>query len=386
MKRSEELRARRAALITEARVILEAHPDEASLPAEEEARYTKLMDEAAALLKRAEREEQHEAEAAAPETRVERPAPEAPEAPVARATATPEYRAAFLSYLATGTQTRALSVGTNADGGFTVPEEFEASILAVIRETTPMRGLSRVLTIANDRKFPLVTAHTTAAWTAEAVAYTETTPTFDQIEIEALKAAAIAKVSEELLADSAIDMEAFLRDEFAESIGVLENTAYTVGNGTTQPQGVVGRASAGVTAAATADITADEVIDLYHSLKAGYRARATFMTEDATVKVLRKKKTSDGQYLWQPGLQASQPDTLLGRPLVTNEDIASLATGATTMLFGDFSRFYICDRAGIAIQRLNELYAANGQVGFRVFHRTDSNLLLTEAVKKLVQA
>lgn len=404
-----ELRGKRADTIKEARRVYEAAESEKRDPsAEEREQFDRLMASADVQLRDIERLERLERDeaglAAIPETRAARREPETATATgmVPRAikrTATPEYRQAFQDFLRFGSaspelraghatfEVRDLSVGTTTAGGYTVPDDFESSILAVLRDETPMRGVSTVQTRSNDTKFPLITTHATAAWQTENSTYTGGSDTvFDQLEIEALKAGTIIKVSEELLMDSATDVEALVRDEIVQSIGVLENTAYTVGNGTTQPQGITGRAAAGVTAASATALTTDELLDLQHSVKAGYRRRARFMCEDASLKVVRKLKTSDGQYIYQPGLTLGAPDVLLGNPLTTNEDMASIATGAISFLYGDFSRFYIVDRAGIFVQRLNERYADAGQVGFRVFHRTDSNLMLTEAVKKLTQA
>ena len=144
--------------------------------------------------------------------------------------------------------------------------------------------------------------------------------------------------------------------------------------------------AAGVTAAGTAAITSDELIDLYHSLKPQYRGSAVWTMEDATAKIIRKLKDGDSQYLWQPGLQAGEPDRLLGRPVRVTDGMPAAAAGAVSVLFGDFSHYMIADRAGVSMQRLNELYAANGQIGFKAFKRTEGKLVLAESVKKLTQA
>jgi HK97 family phage major capsid protein len=161
-----------------------------------------------------------------------------------------------------------------------------------------------------------------------------------------------------------------------------------VGSGSGQPTGVVGSATLGKTAAATNAVTADELMDLQYALGRAYRSRATWLMHDSTVKAIRKLKTgvsSDNTYLWSPGLSASEPDRLLGNPVVTSQDITELATTNKPILFGDFS-YYIGDRQAIGLQRLVELYAANGQVGFRIHKRTDGKLALTEAVKYMVMA
>ena len=128
------------------------------------------------------------------------------------------------------------------------------------------------------------------------------------------------------------------------------------------------------------------MIDLYHALGRPYRKNATWIMNDSTVKLIRQLKDSNGQYLWQPGLQAGQPDMILGRPLLTSSAAEAATTGLRSVLFGDLSYYTVADRSGSVLQRLNELYAANGQVGFRMFKRMDGKLTSSDAVKHLVQA
>ena len=120
----------------------------------------------------------------------------------------------------------------------------------------------------------------------------------------------------------------------------------------------------GVTAASATAITADELISLVYSLKAPYRSKAKFLMNDATVAAIRKLKDLNGVYVWQPALTAGEPDRLLGYPLYTSPKVPTMAAGARVIAFGDFSCYWIADRAGRTIKRLNELFATNGQVGF----------------------
>ena len=128
-----------------------------------------------------------------------------------------------------------------------------------------------------------------------------------------------------------------------------------------------------------------EGMDLFYSLKSPYRKKAVWVLNDSTIKAVRKLKDSTGQYLWQPSLMAGTPDTLLGRPLKTSTYMPVIAAGAKTIAFGDFSYYWIADRQGRSFKRLNELYAANGQVGFLGSQRMDGKLVLSEAVKVLAQ-
>ena len=127
----------------------------------------------------------------------------------------------------------------------------------------------------------------------------------------------------------------------------------------------------------------DEIIDLIHSVKSGYRKKAVFLLNDSTVKALRKLKDGSGQYLWQPGLKEGQPDKLFSYRLVTSAYMPEVASGAKPVLFGDFSSYWIADRQGRSFQRLNELYAATGQIGFRATQRVDGRLVQSEGLKCL---
>ena len=140
-----------------------------------------------------------------------------------------------------------------------------------------------------------------------------------------------------------------------------------------------------MTAASATAITADEVIDLFYSLKSPYRRSAVFVMNDATVKTIRKLKDGNGQYLWQPSLTAGQPDTILNKPVKTSAYVPTIASTAKTIAFGDFGYYWVADRQGRSFQRLNELYAATGQVGFKATQRVDGKLILAEAIKVLQQ-
>lgn len=281
-----------------------------------------------------------------------------------------------------------MSVGVDADGGYGVPDEFQRVLIEGLTEQNIMRQLGSTMTTGSGTStFPIVTDRGTATWTAEAGAYTESDDTFSVVTLGAHKLARITKVSEELVNDFAFDLQAHLAESFRRSFGDAEESAMVNGNGTAKPRGVLLDATVGKTAATNAAITADELIDLSHALPRPYRPRARWMMNDATALVLRKlKEATTNQYLWQPGLQAGQPDTLLGHPVVISQYMPTIATIAKTVAFGDFSYYRIADRQQIALQRLVELYAANGQIGFRMFTRLDARLMLAEAVQVLQQA
>ena len=283
----------------------------------------------------------------------------------------------------------ALQEGTDSEGGYLVPDEFERTLVEALEEENVFRTLAHVIkTSSGDRKIPVVASKGTASWVDEEGAYTESDDAFSQVSIGAYKLGTMIKVSEELLADSVFDLEAYISKEFARRIGAREEESFFNGDGKGKPLGILaaaGGAEVGVTAASATAITADEVIDLFYSLKAPYRKNAVWVLNDATVKQIRKLKDSTGQYLWQPSLVAGTPDTILGRPVKTSAFMPTAAAGAKTIAFGDFKYYWIADRQGRTFKKLSELYAANGQVGFMGTQRVDGKLILPEAIKVLQQ-
>lgn len=288
-----------------------------------------------------------------------------------------------------------LEEGTDSNGGYLVPIEFEHSIVQALNENNIMRTIGcKIITTQNERKIPVANGHTQAAWTAENGTYTESNPTFTQTSIDAFKLTDLIKVSDELLSDSFFDIESYISEEFGRAFGEAEEDAFINGaiqSGATaidRPTGLFiasasGGAPSGVTAASATAITADELISLVYSLKAPYRGKAKFLMNDATVAAVRKLKDSNGAYMWQPSLTAGEPDRLLGYPLYTSPKVPTMAAGARAIAFGDFSCYWIADRAGRTIKRLNELYATNGQVGFTCTERVDGKLILSEGIKIL---
>lgn len=280
----------------------------------------------------------------------------------------------------------ALQVGTDSEGGYLVPDEFEQTLVEALEEENFFRNIATVIqTSSGDRKIPVVASKGEAAWIDEEGAFVESDETFGQVSIGAYKVGTMIKVSDELLNDSAFNLEAYISKEFGRRIGSKEEEAFFVGNGTGKPTGIfnaTGGASEG-TKTSTAVISFDDVMDLFYSVKSPYRKKAVWVLNDTTVKALRKLKDNNGNYIWQPSVQAGQPDTILNRPYHTSAYVPEIAAGKKVMAFGDFSYYWIADRQGRSFKRLNELYAANGQVGFLASQRVDGKLILTEAVKTM---
>lgn len=281
----------------------------------------------------------------------------------------------------------ALQIGTDSEGGYLAPDEFENTLIEALQEENIFRKLAKIITTSSgDKKIPVVASKGTASWVDEEGAIPESDDAFGQVSIGAYKLATMIKVSEELLNDSVFRLESYIATEFARRIGTKEEEAFFVGDGSGKPTGIfaaTGGGQLGVTTASATVFTIDEIMDLFYSLKSPYRNRATFLMNDTTVKAVRKLKDGAGQYLWQPSVTAGTPDTILNRPILTSSFVPAIASAAKTIAFGDFGYYWIADRQGRSFQRLNELFAATGQVGFRATQRVDGKLVLPEAVKYL---
>ena len=283
----------------------------------------------------------------------------------------------------------ALQEGTDSEGGYLVPDEFEHTLVQKLTAANVLRPLCHVIqTSYGDRKIPVVASKGTADWVDEEGTYPLSDDSFSQVVLGAYKLATMIKVSEELLSDSIFDIEGYVSEQFGKRIGDKEEDAFLTGNGVSKPIGILhttGGAEVGVTTAGAAAITGDELIDLVYSLRAPYRKSAVFVLNDTTVKLLRKLKDGDGQYLWRPGITENAPDTILGHRIVTSEFMPGVSAGNKSIAFGDFSYYWIADRQGRTFKRLNELYATTGQIGFLASQRLDGKLILPEAIKVLQQ-
>lgn len=303
--------------------------------------------------------------------------------------ATDEYKRAFWNSMRNKNSyeiQNALSSGTDSEGGYLVPDEYEKKLVEALEDEVFFRSLATVIkTSSGDRKIPIVTSKGEAAWIDEGGQFPESDDSFGQTSIGAHKLATMIKVSDELLNDSVFNIEQYISKEFGRRIGTKEEEAFFIGDGTGKPIGIfnkTGGADIGVTAATTS-ITFDDVMDLYYSLRAPYRNKATWLLNDSTVKAIRKLKDGNGNYIWQPSVREGEPDRILNRPYRTSIYVPELAAGNRVMAFGDYSYYWIADRQGRSFKRLNELFATTGQVGFLASERVDGKLILSEAVKTL---
>ena len=392
-----ELREKRAKAWDAAKAFLDSHrTDKGTLSAEDDATYSRMEQEITDLGKeiaRIERREALDAELNRPVNKPLTGKPMSGNDTAKTGRATDEYRQNFWNAMRAKVPMpgvlNALQVGTDSEGGYLVPDEFERTLVQALEEENIFRQLAKVIqTSSGDRKIPVVATKGTASWIDEEGAFVESDDAFSQVSIGAYKLGTLIKVSEELMNDSIFDLESYISAEFARRIGAKEEEAFFTGDGSGKPLGILaasGGAETGVTAASATAITADELMDLFYSLKAPYRKNAVWVLNDSTIKAIRKLKDNSGQYLWQPSLVAGTPDTILGRPVKTSAFMPAIGASQKTIAFGDFQYYWIADRQGRSFRRLNELYAANGQVGFLGTQRVDGKLILPEAIKVLSQ-
>ena len=393
----QELREKRARLWEETKAFLDSHRGEDGLlSAEDDATYGKMEADITALGKEVARLERQEALDKELSRAVTEPITEKPmsaKGAEKTGTASDEYRTSFWARMRSKSPLpgvlNALQIGDDSEGGYLVPDEYERTLIDALQEENMFRQLANIIrSESGDRKIPVVASHGTASWIDEEGIYPESDDTFAQLTIGAHKLGTMIKVSEELLNDSVFDLESYITREFARRIGTKEEEAFFLGDGVGKPLGILadaGGAQLGATANSATAITGDDLIDLYYALRTPYRKGAVWVMNDATVKAVRKLKDSTGQYLWQPGLRAGETDLILGKPVRTSAYMPVPEAGAKTIAFGEFSYYWIADRQGRSFKRLNELFAATGQVGFLATERVDGKLILPEAVQVLQQ-
>ena len=388
-----ELRNKRKTLVETMDGFLEAKKDKNGvLSAEDDATYRSMetqFDELTKEIQRMERRAEIENEMNKP---VGTPIIEKPmngdsgEKKTGRASA--EYKAAVLKAIRSNFRqiSNVLSEGIDENGGYLVPEEYDKRLIDGLTEENVIRKLATVITPSGEHKINIAGTKPAAAWIEEGEALTFGDATFDQIILDAHKLHVAVKVTEELLYDNAFNLENYLIQQFYKALANAEEDAFINGNGTGRPLGILattGGAQVGVTTASSSTITADEVINLVYALKRPYRKKAKFITNDATLAVLRKLKDGNGAYIWQPSYQAGEPDKLLGYPIYTSAYFPTIEAGKAALAFGDFSYYNIGDRGTRSLQELKELFAGNGLVGFVAKERVDGKLVLPEAIQLL---
>jgi HK97 family phage major capsid protein len=310
---------------------------------------------------------------------------------------TPEFRAAWYHSMSVRDtdeldieERRVLSKASAGAGLNLVPTAFADEIINIARFMGPINELAETMTTDSGEalQIPSVTAHGTASWLAENAAYSPSDETFGQVTLNAFKAGAKVIVSEELLADASFGLDRYLTQEFGERIGVLEETAFAVGDGSGKPLGIA-NASSGVTVSQaavgnTTTFTYAALAAFAFAVPYQYRRNAVWIMADSAVRNLYTMVDSQARPLWNVNVANTGPDTFLGYPIYTSPDLAAPAASAKSGIFGDIRRGYRIRRAdGFSMQRQNELHSDNGQVGFRGFTRVDGRVVNADAMRVL---
>lgn len=282
----------------------------------------------------------------------------------------------------------ALSPDSTTAGRNTMPTDFERQLYDYLETYAGMlRAGPTVINTdgGNPLEFPKVATGGTAVLVGAGTAIAGSDPTFGKVTLGAWKYGEIVRVYNELLSDTGVDLEGFLARDLGRAVGRAVNTAWTTGNGSGAPTGlmqVIGTAVTGATGG-TGIFTLDNLIDLEYAVDGLYAENnAVWMMRRSTIGRARKLKDLDGQYLWQPSNIVGQPSTLDGYPVVENPAVAAVATSALCVTFGDHSAFYIRMAGGLRIARSTDRYFDTDETAWRATLRTDSNLIdLTGAVK-----
>ena len=390
MDKIMELRDKRVKLWEEAKNFLDSHTDEdGKLSAEDAAAYEKMEADVVEMKKAIDRLERQAAIDRELDKPTSKPITNQPEnaKPAGGFRATDEYKQDMLTAMRTRFRniSNVLQEGNDQQGGYLVPVEYDNRLIDVLNEENIMRSLATKITTSGEHKINIAATKPAAAWIEESGALTFGDATFDQIMMDAYKLHVAIKVTEELLYDAAFNLEGYIIDQFGKALANAEEDAFLNGDGKGKPMGVFDTTNGGQynTTTSTANISADDIINLVYTLKRPYRKSAAFITNDKTLASLRKLKDNNGAYLWQPALTAGEPDRLFGYAIHTSQFAPEAAAGKPAMAFGDFSYYNIGDRGSRSMQELKELFAGNGMVGYVMKERVDGRLILPEAVQIL---
>jgi HK97 family phage major capsid protein len=309
-----------------------------------------------------------------------------------------EYKDAFSAYVKRGEE-KALSVGSNPDGGYLVPTETETEIARRLTAISPIRALATVRNVSGSvYKKPVALTGPAVGWASETGARATTnSQTISLIDFPTAELYAQPAATSMFLDDAAVDVGQWIADEVNAAFAEQETTAFVSGNGTNKPKGFlaetkvaedswewgkIGYLATGVSGDFPADDPSDALVDLVYTLKAGYRQNASWVMNRRTQGAVRKLKDADGNYLWQPGVAAGAKATLMGFDLVEAEDMPDIDAGTTPIAFGDFRRGYlVVDRTGVNV--LRDPYSSKPYVLFYTTKRVGGGVQDFDAIKLL---
>ena len=296
---------------------------------------------------------------------------------------------AFLNYIRKGSvapeEQKLMRISEDVTGGYVSPIEFRARLITLLTELSPIRQIASVETIGGSGvEFPKEGVDSvTAAWPDEALVAGDYKFAMEKLEPFELRALVTPKRT--LLEDAAFNVEEYIQRKTAEKFAKKEGAAFVSANGVSKPEGLLANTSIAAVASGDAGLlTPDGIIKLIYDLPDYYAKSAKFVMKRSTVLAIRLfKEATTNRYLWEPSYQAGQPSALMGYPIIEAVDMPAVATNSFPILFGDFKAGYmIVDRADVVMQRLLEVYATQGLVGFLFWKRVDAQVMLAEAIRK----
>jgi HK97 family phage major capsid protein len=315
-----------------------------------------------------------------------------------------QHKAAFEGYVRGGEtgqlrdlEAKALSVGSDPDGGYLVPDETERAVNMALKAISPIRAIASVQQVSGSvYKRPFATSGTSTGWVGETAARPQTnTPVLAELSYPTMELYAMPAATQSLLDDSVVNIDEWLAEEVRIAFAEQEGTAFVTGDGINKPKGFltyttvansawtwgnIGFIASGAAGAFPTSDPGDKLIDLVYAVKSPYRANGTFVMNRSTQSVIRKMKDGDGTYLWQPAAAAGEPSTLLGYPVAESEDMPSIAADSLSIAFGDWKRGYlVVDRVGIRV--LRDPYSAKPYVLFYTTKRVGGGVHDFDAIK-----
>ena len=317
-----------------------------------------------------------------------------------------EHKSAFLDYVRSGEsgglrqlETKALSAGSNPDGGYLVPDEIEHEIGRRLAAISPIRGIAGVRQVGGSvYKKPFMTTGPSVGWVGETAARPQTaSPVLDELSFPTMELYAMPAATASLIEDSVVNIEEWLAGEVEQVFAEQEGAAFVNGDGVNKPKGFlsynkvdngawswgnIGYVPTGAAGAFPAADASDVLVDLIYSVKAGYRQNSNFVMNRRTQAAIRKFKDGNGNYLWQPPAQVGGRATLMSFPVVEAEDMPDIGAGSFPIGFGDFRRGYlIVDRAGVRV--LRDPFSAKPYILFYTTKRVGGGVQDFDAIKLL---
>ncbi len=321
-------------------------------------------------------------------------------------TSSTEHKSAFDAYVRKGNtgpllalESKSLSVGSDPDGGYLVPNQTEAQIGKLLSDASPIRAISDVRQIsANIYKKPFTTTGPATGWVGETATRPETAgPTLAELQFPTMELYAMPAATQSLLDDSVVNIDQWIAEEVQAAFADQESAAFVNGDGVSQPKGFldytaveddswswgnIGYTVTGTDGAFDASDPSDALVDTIYSLKAGYRQNAHWVMNRSTQAEIRKLKDADGNYLWQPASSVDGQATLMNFPIAESEDMPDIASNSLAAAFGNFKRGYlIVDRLGVRI--LRDPYSSKPYVLFYTTKRVGGGVQNFEAIKLL---